>query len=101
VASAQSHARLDRLWSDPRLGGPDYVRLEQLLHTLFATADPLLVVWAKTAKTCPHLNIPLCEMAFGSDFAALGAARRSPMAFSDPAGSAAGLLTEPAGIGLV
>jgi heme oxygenase len=89
------------LWSDPRPGGPDYARLVQLLHSLHTAADPLLVAWVKSSRACAHLSIPLRASGFASDLAALGVAPLPALSFTCLPRTAAGTLTDPAGIGLL
>lgn len=87
--------------SNPRPSGSDYVRIVQLLHALHTSADPLLVAWAKNSNTNAHLQIPLREPHFASDLQALGAAFLPRLSLNNLPRTAAGQLTEPAGIGLL
>lgn len=87
--------------SNQRPSGPDYLRLVQVLHALHAAADPLLTAWAKDSRTCGHLSIPLRAPSFAHDLTALSAAPLAQLSVSDLPRTAAGRLTEPAGIGLL
>lgn len=100
AACQPDHQQLDRAFPAP-LDATGYVTLLQVLGSLHRTADPLLTAWnSQSSRGVAAAPIPRGP-ALLEDLAALGQAPAAPLCLDGLARRSPGILTDPAGLGLL